>query len=499
MRPDAPRVTGSRANTDADRVRAPGPACRHSAATDPLAQSMVDISSNALSCGSVQELLNRSVRTIAAGLAPSHCLLFELTSGQRTPKRCTAIGWERVTRDGVAACAESIGGGDFRQLTSRVDDERGEFSKFLYRQRIAPSGTRFAGRDEDPHYGLLVARRYGTTWLGIIAGSHTPRDGYRATSVAFLKAILDMLLLGVDRINRAGDPAKGPFSPTDRPSNGLASWGFVLPYEADAPAAENRDALTGWGEGQADWAGLRASLTNPFDATRLDFGAGLLAAREEERKRIARELHDGVNQRLFFVKLSLDRVRGSLGEDFPVPERAALDSAAQETKNAIDEIRGIAAEAKSPSIDGGCLVTGLRRLCAEFERVLGGSRVELETNLRHSTIDESLMATIFRITQEALHNAAKYSGAAGIVVGLFVRDNRIYLTIRDDGRGFDCSDLAGRDLGSGIRGMQERVESSGGFLLVTSQPSGGTAIEAGWPLAGFGAASMSSPASTAEA
>ncbi len=204
---------------------------------------------------------------------------------------------------------------------------------------------------------------------------------------------------------------------------------------------------------------------------------------EEERRRLARELHDGIGQTLTALKNQLEWVqrRAAAGEPGLETEIAeSVDLAAQ----ALNDTRELSRLLRPPVLDDLGLVPALRWLA----RTLGqrtGLEVELETREVEERLDPDLETLVFRAVQEALTNVLKHSGAKRARVSLARRAAGLRLRVVDEGRGFDSATVLGSSdgaAGSGLRGMQDRVELFGGRIRIESQPQRGTSVTIDLPV-----------------
>jgi PAS domain S-box-containing protein len=209
------------------------------------------------------------------------------------------------------------------------------------------------------------------------------------------------------------------------------------------------------------------------------FAAQCLTTQEQERKRIARELHDGLASTLVAVKYRLEKVAGQMEPGI------ALQDSLQEVIAILSglniEIRRLMADLRPAVLDDLGIVPALNWFCREFEKTYSHIRVEKQTVVSESDLAEVLKTPIFRLTQEALNNIAKHSGADRVALTLTKANNRIVLTIRDNGRGFDPDTVV---KGLGLSTMKERTELSGGDYGLESAPGKGTTLLATWPLGG---------------
>lgn len=208
----------------------------------------------------------------------------------------------------------------------------------------------------------------------------------------------------------------------------------------------------------------------------------LLRAQEDERKRIARELHDSIGSSLSAVKFCVENVAVRLDENPDVQGPLMMLSRAM--AQAIDEARRIMSDLRPSMLDDLGIISTIRWFCREFEGIYSGIGVEKDFRIEEPQIPENLKIIIFRIIQEAMNNAAKHSKARKISLGLSSENGSIVLCVRDDGIGFDRAAAApkGHGAGFGLTSMRERAELSGGEFEIESSREAGTAIRACWAL-----------------
>lgn len=219
-----------------------------------------------------------------------------------------------------------------------------------------------------------------------------------------------------------------------------------------------------------------------------DFAISVQRAQEDERRRIARELHDELGQRLTGLKLSLQVIE----EDIPVGEKnptSRLRRLGEEVDRMIVEVRRLSYNLRPAALDDFGLVAALQMLCKEFQKV-HRVRTQFRTNepeeARHGA---HVDIAIYRIAQEALANVAKHAQATTVSVRLSRQDSAVAVVVEDNGSGFDVDAVReGRKQGSGLGlvSMMERSQLLGGTFRVQSNPRGGTKVEAELPLAGQG-------------
>jgi signal transduction histidine kinase len=206
--------------------------------------------------------------------------------------------------------------------------------------------------------------------------------------------------------------------------------------------------------------------------------ARLRHAQEEERRTISRELHDDVGQKLTAMRMelgTLERLRDDRGEfDTRLAELKAL---AEQT---LHVIRDIAAGLRPAVLDDLGLPAAVQKQAREFSKRTGVTvTVSVDGGLEE--LRDPHRTYIYRIAQEALTNCARHSKADKIALTLLGRDDRVELTVVDDGVGFDQSRLPHAS-GLGLIGMEERVRELGGTAVVQSSPGHGTSVRVTIPV-----------------
>jgi two-component system, NarL family, sensor histidine kinase UhpB len=210
-----------------------------------------------------------------------------------------------------------------------------------------------------------------------------------------------------------------------------------------------------------------------LEAERRRAGSAALAAQEQERARVARELHDEVNQSLTAVLLRLEAAREASSPELE-PQLAEIKALANQ---AMRELLSLARQLRPTALDD----LGLAAATAgQVERL---DRGEIEAAFAaegdFSDLGDDAQLVVYRVAQEALANAARHSGAGRIAVDLRRRgDGGVDLEIVDDGRGFAFDESEG---GLGIAGMRERALLIGGELTIESRPGDGTAVHLSVP------------------
>ncbi len=211
----------------------------------------------------------------------------------------------------------------------------------------------------------------------------------------------------------------------------------------------------------------------------------LLATQEEERKRLAVELHDSVGQTLAALKFGLENILYFLEGGDSLKALELVHQFVPILQRSIEETRAIYMGLRPRMLEEIGVLPTLRWFCREVQTLYPNQHIELETEIEENEIPHPLKIAIFRITQEALNNAAKYGRAEWVDVSLSKRDESIELVVADEGVGMDLdfilNSATARTLG--LAGMKERAELTGGRLLIESKPGEGTTIKAVWKMA----------------
>ena len=249
---------------------------------------------------------------------------------------------------------------------------------------------------------------------------------------------------------------------------GGRSWGVLLAGSTArwAPRACRKKCE----DSLADLVG--AALSNAESMAALTASrARVLAAADESRRQIERDLHDGAQQRLVSLALAVRRAQAAVP---PTSGRLAdeLAGVAGELSGVLDDLRELARGIHPAILSDGGLVPALKALA---RRSIVPVQLDVQTVAR---LPEPVEVAAYYVTCEALTNAAKHSNASVVQVGAEVAGNLLHLRVRDDGDG-------GADLsrGSGLAGLKDRVEALGGTIAIHSPAGAGTSLDAHLPLA----------------
>lgn len=221
-----------------------------------------------------------------------------------------------------------------------------------------------------------------------------------------------------------------------------------------------RVAISGADEEVASLAAAFNQMLERLETERRESGRIASAAQEEERKRIARELHDEVGQVLTGVMLQLD------------------DADAREAvRQSLDDVRRIARELRPEMLDDLGLLSALRALSNTAAHQ--GLRVERQLDIGDLRLSSEVELAVYRVAQESLTNVMRHADANEVLMALQQVDGALRLVVRDDGCGLPDGD--GR-AGAGIAGMSERALHVGGRVTVASRPGAGTEVRLDVPL-----------------
>jgi two-component system sensor histidine kinase UhpB len=204
-----------------------------------------------------------------------------------------------------------------------------------------------------------------------------------------------------------------------------------------------------------------------LETERRQAGARALRAREEERGRIARGLHDEVGQTMTGLLFLLQQLR----RDAPPAQRAALEETQQAVRANLEEVRRIAQELRPEALDHLGLASALNNLARAFARrtsITVARRIDLQLG----QLDRNVELVLYRVAQESLTNIARHSGASEALLALSRNGDSVVLRVADNGHGFS------RPLreGGGLRGIRENALIVGAALAIKPSPMGGVEV-----------------------
>jgi len=216
------------------------------------------------------------------------------------------------------------------------------------------------------------------------------------------------------------------------------------------------------------------SRRKQMEETLSDLSRKLIESQEQERTRIGRELHDDINQRLAMLAIELEQL-----QENPTEVSNRVQELRERAVEISDDVQALSHELHSSKLEYLGVVAGIKSWCKEF-----GDRQRMEIDFKNevsSALPFEIGLSLFRIIQEALHNAQKHSGVKRIEVQLAEHSNEVDLTVSDLGKGFDI-ETAQRSAGLGLTSMRERARLVNGTISIESKPMGGTTIHVRVPL-----------------
>ena len=248
-----------------------------------------------------------------------------------------------------------------------------------------------------------------------------------------------------------------------------AVWGMIgASWRGDdQPPADAEERL-------AQFAGLLATAVSNA-AMRGELAASrarVIAAADESRRRIERDLHDGAQQQLVTLAVALQRAQAKIPSGLD-EVRADVGRVADGLTGAINELRDLSRGIHPAILTEGGLSPALKALGRR-----SAVRVKLDVGFEHRLPDQVEVAAYYTVS-EALTNASKHANATRVWVSLRVEDDMLLLSVRDDGAGG-----ADATRGSGLTGLRDRIEALGGRIQIESQTGSGTVIEVAIPIAG---------------
>jgi signal transduction histidine kinase len=199
----------------------------------------------------------------------------------------------------------------------------------------------------------------------------------------------------------------------------------------------------------------------------------IINASEEQRKRLARELHDDIGQRLSLVAIDLD----TLGHDFAANKptgHESLNDSLQQLNEVISDVHNLSHQLHSSKLQHLGLEVALNEICRQISRQ-HALPIQFTSDGIPFPLEEDLALCFYRVAQEALNNSVKHSGASRVDVRLAACEGTLSMTIKDYGVGFDSSNGGS---GLGLATMRERLRLVGGELILNSTHGGGTEVTA---------------------
>jgi signal transduction histidine kinase len=202
----------------------------------------------------------------------------------------------------------------------------------------------------------------------------------------------------------------------------------------------------------------------------------VVAAQEDERRRIALDVHDDYLQALTAVRMQLERLRDDLGEP---EQRESAEKLARDVAATTERMRSLVFDLRPPALDWAGVASALRLYLDETKERFGLG-YQLDSRLDEEPPAE-VRLIVYRIAQEAITNVVKHAGASSVHVSLGGREGGVHVTVQDDGSGVQSAPSV---RSFGLAAMRERAESAGGWWRIDSAPGGGTTVEFWLPPSG---------------
>lgn len=238
-----------------------------------------------------------------------------------------------------------------------------------------------------------------------------------------------------------------------------------------------------------DLGGERCVLTAATDITERSraeeslrvLGGRLINAQEVERSRVARELHDDLSQRMAVLSIGLTQLGQQVPDQADDGMQERIQNLLSESKDISTELHRVAYQLHPSKLDHLGIVAAVRSFCAELSAHTG-MKIDFSNSGFNAELSKEVTLCLFRVVQEALHNAVKYSGASEAKVVLENTETVVSLLVADRGNGFDTNSRK-MTSGLGFISMRERMRLVNGQLSIHSSPLQGTTIEVTVPLA----------------
>lgn len=212
----------------------------------------------------------------------------------------------------------------------------------------------------------------------------------------------------------------------------------------------------------------------------------LFTAQENERKRIAHEIHDSLGACLGAIKFKVeDALQKAKTKSQSLVTEEQLETVVKMVQECAEESRRIQMDLRPSILDDLGILPALSWFCRRFQTIYSDIHIEQEISIQEDEVSDSLRTVIYRISQEALNNIAKHSKADLVNLSLRKADGKIHLAIQDNGQGFDVNGVLSAESyrrGLGLGSMRERAELSGGSFAINSARGKGTTIRASWPI-----------------
>ena len=211
----------------------------------------------------------------------------------------------------------------------------------------------------------------------------------------------------------------------------------------------------------------------------------ILEAQENERKYVARELHDSIGSGLTAVRFALEQKINSMGRSEVSSGTVSLERIMEMIREIIEETQRISSNLRPSVLDTLGLLPAIRSFCRSYLEIYTNIKIETQLNIQEEDVPEKLKIICYRIVQETFTNAAKHSQASHLLLDISRSGDYLDLFIKDDGKGFDVEKAISKgdeSSGMGLEGMMERVRLSGGYIEILSERGQGTTVKTRFPI-----------------
>ncbi|MEA2080125.1 MAG: sensor histidine kinase [Pseudomonadota bacterium] len=211
----------------------------------------------------------------------------------------------------------------------------------------------------------------------------------------------------------------------------------------------------------------------------------LLTAQENERQRVAHDLHDSVSQSLSALKFRVECILDKMDHGSKETPADLNDILVPLIQDAIEEVRNIYMGLRPSILDDLGIIATISWFCREFQTAYPHIRVQHAMDIEESDIPDGLKIVIFRVLQEALCNVARHSQADHVDISLLKKNASVEFTIQDNGMGFQLDEVVSddhSDKGVGLSSMKERVELAGGSFHIQTGRGSGTLVQTSYPV-----------------
>ena len=196
----------------------------------------------------------------------------------------------------------------------------------------------------------------------------------------------------------------------------------------------------------------------------------IIQGQEEERKRLAKDIHDGIGPLLSTIKLNVDGVIGDVQRDLPKKTQKKLDNIHELIETVSTDIRSISHALMPSALEDFGLITTLQNLVLKINDANASTKITFFHTGFDDRLAQRLELSLYRITQELINNALKYAQAKNITIQLIKSQAEVVLTVEDDGVGFDLNKVKeNTKLGSGLKNLQSRVKALYGTMEIDTQ------------------------------